>query len=1069
MLQSFKETRTRSQLKAYSTIKSQIHEKHFSAPLILRKHLCQLRFHSTRSKKMKSKALSILLVLILIAATSLSAAQADAFLPGGWVKAVSNPILSHGASGAWDDQWVYAPAVILDGSTYKMWFVSYSAASASRKIGYATSSDGTNWTRYGSAPVLSPGAVGSWDAGGVSFPTVIKDGSTYKMWYTGMNAADQRRVGYATSTDGINWTKYGTGAVLTVGGAAAWDSAHVSMPNVVKVGENNFKMWYSGENGSESGIGYATSTDGITWTKPVAAAVLPYLGYDWDATPYAPKVIYDGKSYHMWYSGCNFSGSDCQIGYASSPDGTTWTRRQMVLPLGGVGAFDRISADYGCVLQVGSTLRMFYSGYDSASYAIGSATAPAPPVDTSYTWHTFYGSSSISEAAAAVAVDASGNSYILGTSMLSWNGPSGQAPLHAHNPGSNMDVFILKLNSAGQYQWHTFFGGLAVPLTDTSQEVNNAVDIELDANGNIYVLGVSRNTWGAPLHAHSGLAEALRGNLFVMKLSPSGVYLWHTFYEQTSSGAIGGGRGLALDGSGNVYVATTVKLPWSDLKLSPLHPYSGIPGGETWNSNMLILKLNPAGVYQWHTFYGGLAPQLDDYADDIAVDAAGNAYITGAGTNWGAPRHTHAGADDIVVLKLNSAGAYQWHTYYGSTKVDHASGITLDRSGYIYLSGIGWPFLGPSGQGPLHAFSDDGNTPYNEDTFVMKLTPGGDYLWHTWYGSTGKELQYSNKPVTDSKGYIYVIGAEGTEQSPDYSTSWNGPDGQAPLRPYKVGSNNNFFVLKLAPAGNYQWHMFFESKSTGFDLALDAQDDLIMDGTARAAWLGPDGQTPLQTYLGSAYIVKYSSDLFSLSNLSQYSAAAGGTQLSLTVTGKKFLNGAVVQWNGANLATTFINSTTLTAVVPANRLLSPGVFAVRVANPAPEAAISNALYVLVSAAGAGVTSQGSGASDAVDGTATASTQGITISAVGSGTLVAARYAANPGGAIGFSDNRGAFTDVYIAPGSSFTLLSIFNCALNGGNRAYWWNGSSWLAASNQAYDGGTGCITITIDAAPPPA
>ena len=367
---------------------------------------------------------------------------------------------------------------------------------------------------------------------------------------------------------------------------------------------------------------------------------------------------------------------------------------------------------------------------------------------------------------------------------------------------------------------------------------------------------------------------------------------------------------------------------------------------------------------------------------------------------------------------------------------------------YIYVTGVGRPFLGSSGQEPLHAFTDAGETAYNDDTFVLKLTPSGGYVWHTWYGSPGEEEAYSNKPVTDSQGNVYVVGAEGSESHG--ASSWNGPDGQAPLRPYKVGSNNNFFVLKLTGAGAYQWHMFFESKSYGFDLAMDAQDNLVMDGTSRVAWNGPEGQAPLQAYLGSAYMVKYSYDLFSLTNLSQHSATAEALQFTLTVTGKKFLDGAVVQWNGAALATTFVNSTTLTAVVPANQLLNPGVYAVRVVNPAPEAATSNVRYVFVTPTGAGVSSQGSGTSSTADGSATATASGITASGTGVGTLVVARYSANPGGAAGFANNTGAYTDVYIAPGSAFTSLTIVNCTLNGGNTAYWWNGSIWQAASNQS-------------------
>jgi hypothetical protein len=83
---------------------------------------------------------------------------------------------------------------------------------------------------------------------------------------------------------------------------------------------------------------------------------------------------------------------------------------------------------------------------------------------------------------------------------------------------------------------------------------------------------------------------------------------------------------------------------------------------------------------------------------------------------------------------------------------------------------------------------------------------------------------------------VFVVGAEGSESYG--AASWNGPEGLAPLRPYKVGSDHNFFILKLTGAGTYKWHMFFESKSFGFGLALDAQDNLVMDGTSRVVWNG---------------------------------------------------------------------------------------------------------------------------------------------------------------------------------------------------------------------------------------
>src|SRR5215204_7272646 len=77
-------------------------------------------------------------------------------------------------------------------------------------IGFATSSDGVTWTKRMDAgmpdPVLDHGQAGSADAFSAGDPSVMKDGATWKMWYTG-DDSNKRRVAYATSPDGISWSK----------------------------------------------------------------------------------------------------------------------------------------------------------------------------------------------------------------------------------------------------------------------------------------------------------------------------------------------------------------------------------------------------------------------------------------------------------------------------------------------------------------------------------------------------------------------------------------------------------------------------------------------------------------------------------------------------------------------------------------------------------------------------------------------------------------------------------------------------------------------------------------------
>ena len=73
-------------------------------------------------------------------------------------------------------------------------------------IGYATSANGIDWTRYAENPVIQVGDIGTWDDEVVGPGPVLYDGETYKMWFLGVNGS-MIQTGYATSSDGINWTK----------------------------------------------------------------------------------------------------------------------------------------------------------------------------------------------------------------------------------------------------------------------------------------------------------------------------------------------------------------------------------------------------------------------------------------------------------------------------------------------------------------------------------------------------------------------------------------------------------------------------------------------------------------------------------------------------------------------------------------------------------------------------------------------------------------------------------------------------------------------------------------------
>jgi predicted GH43/DUF377 family glycosyl hydrolase len=328
----------------------------------------------------------ILIAALLIPTLSLtiSVAQADTTtysFNGSVEKFAGNPILTPTA-GSWDAQFVLSPRVIHD-SIYRMWYTGGSTGITG--IGYATSNDGFSWTKH-SGPVLSPGASGSWDSGEVQLGSVIWNGSLYVMWYRGGNTiSDNGAVGLATSPDGITWTKY-VGNPVLVSAAFGLDQRYLATPFTIKMALS-YNMWYTGQSGvtassnPSSSILYATSYDGKSWNKWASAVFSPSSDANaWDSgSVYAPATTFDGTNFEMWYSAMNRSYTRPQIGFASSADGSTWTRSSTspLLSPGGAGSWDSQGVEQPDVVAFGSGFLLYYDGFsESTGGRIGVASGP---------------------------------------------------------------------------------------------------------------------------------------------------------------------------------------------------------------------------------------------------------------------------------------------------------------------------------------------------------------------------------------------------------------------------------------------------------------------------------------------------------------------------------------------------------------------------------------------------------------------------------------------------------------------------------------------------------------------
>ncbi|MCX6159771.1 MAG: SBBP repeat-containing protein [Ignavibacteriae bacterium] len=182
---------------------------------------------------------------------------------------------------------------------------------------------------------------------------------------------------------------------------------------------------------------------------------------------------------------------------------------------------------------------------------------------------------------------------------------------------------------------------------------------------------------------------------------------------------------VALDGAGNVYV-------------------SGLGHDSiTQDKDLVIIKYNPSGVFQWAQKYNGPGNQ-DEYGDYLAVDAAGNVYATCTSLGSGTGR-------DFATIKYNTNGVLQWVQRYNGTGNgnDNVYGIGVDNSGNVFVSGWGY--------GPIPGFSVSGMS-----FTTIKYSSTGAQQWVKKYNAPSNTLNPGNDYVyamkVDNSGNVYVSG-----------------------------------------------------------------------------------------------------------------------------------------------------------------------------------------------------------------------------------------------------------------------------------------------------------------------
>ncbi|GJH20541.1 hypothetical protein CBA19CS22_28385 [Caballeronia novacaledonica] len=237
-----------------------------------------------------------------------------------------NPVMTRGDAGTWDNGDVLNPSVIgfqgklinyYSGWDGKVW-----------RTGYATTTDnGMTWVKN-PAPVLD---LAQWTKSYIAAngANIVIDGKMY-LYFQGKTSNGNQLTGLATSVDGISFDMLPE-PVLALGAPGTYDDLHAADPYVIKIGDEYWMYYSACTHDYKFSMGRATSKDGIHWTKDVAPVFRAGEPGSFDDIGDAePSIIVQSGVYFMIMT--SNKDEKRSLGWATSIDGVNWTKRGNLVP-----------------------------------------------------------------------------------------------------------------------------------------------------------------------------------------------------------------------------------------------------------------------------------------------------------------------------------------------------------------------------------------------------------------------------------------------------------------------------------------------------------------------------------------------------------------------------------------------------------------------------------------------------------------------------------------------------------------------------------------------------------------
>lgn len=408
-------------------------------------------------------------------------------------------------------------------------------------------------------------------------------------------------------------------------------------------------------------------------------------------------------------------------------------------------------------------------------------------------YSSFIGGSSYDDVA-GVAVDATGNAYIVGSTM-SDDFPVVGGPDLTRNA---VDIFVVKVNPAGS---HIVYAGYIGGSND-----DYGKSIALDGVGNAYVTGYTHST---DFPTIGGLDASSNGydDAIIVKINTTGASLVYSGYLGGSEGD--GGNGIAVDAQGYAYVIGETDSTEATFPVvgGPDLTFNGV-------EDIFVAKVNAAGTALVYAGYVGGADT--DHGNSIAVDDMGNAYFTGDTL----PYNVGSTYDyDVVVGKVNATGtelSYSWR--FGGADVDGGSDIAVDSTRKAYIVGSTRSHNFPVVGGPDLTYNG------SEDAFVAKVDETG-LIYAGYIGGAGEDRGFGI--VLDDVGNVYVTGRTYSTDFPalgGWDSTYHG-NGDAFIA--KVGAGDATLESAMYLGGS--------SEDIALDLAVDNAANIYVVGYTNSA------------------------------------------------------------------------------------------------------------------------------------------------------------------------------------------------------------------------------------------